>query len=434
MLTQPIVAVGMAGLAALALSLSVLGALPVSQFRPNSLTLVLPICLAALIALAYKFPIYIRHNTKICVGTVPLYLMAALASPTLATLGAGTGVLAGELLVRTQRGSHLSDIATHVARWTVIVLLGALVAHQHASGALARSEWLAATILILWAGDIVTLPLALSPITGESPEHIIATSLRQGGLVEAAQYGVGMVGALVALLQPWALALIVVPTALVYLVFKKEVDPDTARLLEGMADAVDLRDPHTIRHSAMVAEIARSILTEWGMHGQEAALIVTAARLHDIGKVEVPDYILLKRDELAPEERTLIEAHAKWGAELLQRYSDFARIEEMVRHHHERWDGRGYPAGLKATEIPFGARLIAVAESFDSMTSRRPYRQALSADQAATILLQGRGRQWDPSIVDAFLRSIGDERGHSDERSPMPSAEAAEAAGATVTA
>ena len=102
----------------------------------------------------------------------------------------------------------------------------------------------------------------------------------------------------------------------------------------------------------------------------------------------------------------IMQAHADRGAELLTRYSDFARVVDIVRHHHERWDGAGYPYRLKAKEIPIGARVIAVADSFDAMTSDRPYRRALSADQAASILLQGRGKQWDPAIVDAFLRSI----------------------------
>jgi HD-GYP domain-containing protein (c-di-GMP phosphodiesterase class II) len=144
------------------------------------------------------------------------------------------------------------------------------------------------------------------------------------------------------------------------------------------------------------------------MLGPEVSLIVTAARAHDIGKIGIPDQILKKEGPLTPEERTIMETHATWGADLLQRYPGFARGVDIVRHHHERWDGEGYPHKLKGTDIPFGARVLAVADSYDAMTSDRPYRRALTPDKAASILLNGRGKQWDPAVVDVFLRAIAD--------------------------
>ena len=104
-----------------------------------------------------------------------------------------------------------------------------------------------------------------------------------------------------------------------------------------------------------------------------------------------------------------MKTHPQRGAELLARYPDFARGVEIVRHHHERWDGKGYPAGLAGFEIPFGARVIAVADSFDAMTSDRPYRRGMPPETAAQILRDGRGQQWDAQLVDAFLESIADE-------------------------
>jgi putative nucleotidyltransferase with HDIG domain len=195
---------------------------------------------------------------------------------------------------------------------------------------------------------------------------------------------------------------------LLYLLYRKEVDADTYQLLEAVADAVDLRDPYTVQHSRRVVELTRCLLDELGRTGQEADLILVAARLHDVGKVEIPDHILLKRGALTAQERVVMESHASRGAELLQHYSDFGPIVEMVRHHHERWDGTGYPHGLRGADIPFGARIIAVAESVDAMSSDRSYQRAVSMDRAAEILHTGRGRQWDPAIVDALLRSRGD--------------------------
>jgi len=103
-----------------------------------------------------------------------------------------------------------------------------------------------------------------------------------------------------------------------------------------------------------------------------------------------------------------MEAHPEKGALLLKRHADFERGVEIVLHHHERWDGAGYPAGLKGTAIPFGARVIAVADSYDAMTSDRPYRRGIPATKAAAILREERGTQWDETLVDAFLRGIAD--------------------------
>ncbi len=99
-----------------------------------------------------------------------------------------------------------------------------------------------------------------------------------------------------------------------------------------------------------------------------------------------------------------METHSARGAELLQRYPDFVRGVAIVRHHHERWDGQGYPDGKSGYDIPFGARLLAVADSFDAMTSDRPYRKGMSTERACTILREGRGTQWDEQLIDAFLR------------------------------
>ncbi|MCZ7567308.1 MAG: HD-GYP domain-containing protein [Ardenticatenaceae bacterium] len=189
----------------------------------------------------------------------------------------------------------------------------------------------------------------------------------------------------------------------------------TQQLLESLADTVDLRDPYTGGHSRRVTAFCQGMLRELGISGHEADLIIAAARVHDIGKIGIPDEILRKPGKLTPEEWAIMSAHSARGAELLARYGDFARGAGIVRHHHERWDGQGYPDGLKEFEIPFGARVIAVADSFDAMTSDRPYRRGMSGAQAVSILRKECGRQWDASIVDAFLRCIAAQHESSPE-------------------
>jgi len=175
-------------------------------------------------------------------------------------------------------------------------------------------------------------------------------------------------------------------------------------LLMYLADAVDMRDPCTGGHSRRVVAYADAILQALGVGGAEAALILTAARVHDIGKVAVPDAILHKPGALEAEERAVVAAHPMRGAALLRAVGDAAAA--LVLHHHEQWDGTGYPHRLAGSAIPLGARVIAVADSFDAMTSDRAYRAGMPVARAVAILRAGRGAQWDATPVDAFLRGL----------------------------
>ncbi len=255
--------------------------------------------------------------------------------------------------------------------------------------------------------DVVSIPLVVAPMCNDRPLRVLVTAARDAPLSEGVQYVVGLLGAVAAQRHSWAIILLVVPATLVYMSFKnmKEMHDGTRQLLENMADAVDLRDAYTGGHSRRVTEYCAVILKELGHNGPEVALIEAAARVHDIGKIGIPDAVLNKPGRLTGEERAIMEEHPVHGAALLKRYVDFARGVEIVLHHHESWDGTGYPDRLKAAEIPFGARVIAVADSYDAMTSDRPYRRGMPVDKAVAILRQGRGQQWDAAIVDAFLRA-----------------------------
>jgi putative nucleotidyltransferase with HDIG domain len=289
-----------------------------------------------------------------------------------------------------------------------MVLIGGLIAHAGiGEGGAPSAIGLLGAALALGLLDALSLPLLLAPIAGEPPRQVLVAVARETAVPEAVQYAVGLVGADAALRHVWTLGLLIVPCALVYMACKNmaEMHDGTRQLLESMADTVDLRDPYTGGHSRRVTEYSAAILRELGLHGPEVALIVAAARVHDIGKIGTPDAVLNKPGKLTPEERAVMEEHPVTGATLLKRYQDFTRGVALVRHHHERWDGTGYPDRLKGTEIPFGARVIAVADSFDAMTSDRPYRAGMPVGKAAAILRAGRGQQWDAALVDALLRS-----------------------------
>jgi HD-GYP domain-containing protein (c-di-GMP phosphodiesterase class II) len=233
------------------------------------------------------------------------------------------------------------------------------------------------------------------------------------GALVAAVAGLAVGLALAAWLGPsaplaWAFVLLPVPAAGLARLYRRlrRRQRATRRVFESMADAVDVRDPYTGGHSRRVGDLVMQLLRGLRVSGPEARLIEAAARLHDIGKISVPDEILNHAGPLTPYQRRVMEQHAVTGAGLLARHRTFVRAAEIVLHHHERWDGKGYPAGLRGAAIPLGARVIAVADSFDAMTSTRPYRAAMTAQDAAAILRAGRGTQWDMQVVDVLLTQL----------------------------
>ncbi len=365
--------------------------------------------LAVSIIFAYQFPIYLRHHTTICLISLPLLLGAVLLSPLVCGCLTVLSITIGELTVRGGRRTDFADIATMAARWTVAVVMASALTHVVAPGAGPVTRAISVIVAALMMGviDIVSLPLVLTPISGESPASIIAGILREGGIIEAVQYGLALAGVVLAGQTLWAILFLFVPAVLVQMAFTKRLDADTLQFLENVADTIDLRGSYTAGHSRRVRDLVAGILSELNVRGQEATQILTASRLHDVGRVGLPDDLLINPGTLTARQQALLEVYPESGVEFMRQYPDFARGLEMIRHHHERWDGMGYPTGLAGTDIPFGARVIAVADSYDAMTSERPYRRALTPVQAARILLDGAGRQWDPDVVSAFLHSIG---------------------------
>ncbi len=191
------------------------------------------------------------------------------------------------------------------------------------------------------------------------------------------------------------------------------------KAVEGLVAALDHRHPDTSAHSARVFALVSRMLDgvpELGPVEREA--ILTASLIHDIGKVATPDQALLKSGALTIDEREVMQRHAAIGEEIVRRMEGLEATAPIVRHHHERWDGAGYPDGLVGPGIPLGARLIAVADTYDAMTNDRVYRRALGHREALAELLAERGRQFDPIVVDIFSRVIASEQRASAASSP----------------
>ena len=406
---QPLTAIVVCALTVLAMSGAWSNVLTAGAGDLNGWTVALALLLGAAIVLAGLFPIHLRYHTKIALTTPPQFIMAVLVPPPLAALCIGTAIFSKEVLSRPQRGNTWSDILTATGRLALLGYLSSLVAHSAVSEQIGYAPALFLTALVMFSADVLSTSVELLSMTGEPYWRLVCALVQEGSLPEGVQYLLGILGVLAASQGAWALLLIALPAVVVYFAFKttKEMQRNTRLLLESMSDAVDLRDPYTGGHSRRVAELSAQILRELHIFGVEADLILTTARVHDIGKIGIPDAILLKEGKLTAAERAIMQTHSARGAELLSRYQDFARGASIVRHHHERWDGGGYPDGLKGYEIPFGGRVIAVADSLDAMTSDRPYRKGMSMTRACSILREERGRQWDAEIVDACLRALG---------------------------
>lgn len=176
--------------------------------------------------------------------------------------------------------------------------------------------------------------------------------------------------------------------------------------LESMSAALDARDPYTSGHSARVAAYSIEIGVKAGLNEEELSLLKKSALLHDIGKFGVPDRVLLKDGRLTDEEYELIKLHPEIGANIIKQVQGFSELPPLIEgimYHHERYDGKGYPAGLSGDSIPLFGRIIAVADAFDAMTSNRPYRNGMPIEKALSIIYEGIGTQWDPVFAQLFV-------------------------------
>jgi len=174
--------------------------------------------------------------------------------------------------------------------------------------------------------------------------------------------------------------------------------------LEALGDALDLKDSETEGHSKRVTAYTIALARAMGIAPAEIKVIARGAFLHDIGKMAIPDEILRKPGKLTPEEQEIMREHCTRGYHILRKIPFLAGAAEIVFSHQEHYDGSGYPNGLRGSEIPIGARIFAVADTLDAITSERPYRKARSFDAAREEILRCSGTQFDPGIVEAVLK------------------------------
>jgi HD-GYP domain-containing protein (c-di-GMP phosphodiesterase class II) len=371
--------------------------------------------------IADSLTIHISYETKTTLGGTILFLMAVMLPPELAICLAFLSTFAIVTWHKRSRSLYWSDILTDSCRIGLVCFIAAEL-HHNLRPYTSELIYLTGPALAILLGDYLTMPLLIGPITKQRPSVLLRSLIRDMLLIDGPQYMLAVPIAVVIHHALEVLPMLLIPLIVTFQVFRSRyhLQDGTRALLEQMADMVDLRDPYTGGHSRRVAEYTAKILNHLKRNGPDVELITTAARIHDIGKIGVADAILNKEGTLTDEEWKEMKQHPVLGANLLLRYPDFARGVAIVRHHHERLDGRGYPDGLHGDEIPFGAQVIAVADTWDALTSDRPYRKGMPIERAVAILCDGRNIQWRADLVDALLLDLGHEDLLKRSLQPLP--------------
>ncbi|HEY5555987.1 HD-GYP domain-containing protein [Acetobacterium sp.] len=184
----------------------------------------------------------------------------------------------------------------------------------------------------------------------------------------------------------------------------KKLDDAYLNTVFALSNAVDARDPDTAGHSERVSKISMLLSRELNMTAENLKILEYAGLFHDIGKIGIPDHILNKNGKLTDEEYEVIKKHPDIGINILSNVGFLAEALPIIRHHHERFSGNGYPCGIKGEEIPLGSRIIAIADTYDAMTTDRPYRKRFSHDAAVAEIQKNSGTQFDNMLVDVFMK------------------------------
>ncbi len=269
---------------------------------------------------------------------------------------------------------------------------------------------------------LVTIVVSLA--NGESFWHVWRTNLRDSAWNNLTIIPLGAVLATLFMYRSWSVLVLILPHGGGAQSFQYigELQRQTREALVHMADAIDHRDPSTYWHSQRVARAAALIAQEMGMLAEDVDTIRMAARLHDLGKIGMSNALLFKPSGFDDAELAEFRRHPIIGAELIRSFRLFKEGQNIILHHHERYDGGGYPMGLAGEAIPMGSRVLAVADSFDAMISQRVYNRPITVADAAHELERNKGTQFDPKVVEAFLAILdrGDDRLiFIDEKSPV---------------
>jgi putative nucleotidyltransferase with HDIG domain len=400
------------------------GLLALATFGPHPTAtedLLVIAILLGLATIAQVWPVHLSLKIKLTVDDTPLFAAALLLSPFLAMLVATVSLLLGLHLQSARMpwynrafSAAVSALATGAAAVAYLALAdgaGPMLSQPVPILAAGAARYLVQTALV----DIaVALQMKRRPFASW-------WTLHRRDLAQLT--GLHLLGAIAAVSadgQPLALVLFAVPMVAMLITLRDSarVREQTRAAILELADLIDLRDPYTHGHSQRVAALAERLARRLKLQYSQVELIRDAARVHDIGKIGTNDIVLLKAGPLDADEQAEMRRHVEIGHRLLRRLPEFWEGAELVLSHHERHDGKGYPRGLQGDELPVEVSVISVADTYDAMTSDRPYRKGMPWEKVRTELQRCRGTQWREVAVDAFIAMIEDERREVATRQP----------------
>ncbi len=365
-------------------------------------------CILTLLASA--LPVRMPRGTMVAVSTAPLIAATILGGPM-----AGVWVaFVGTTELRELRGQipWYGSLANH-AGLMIPAFVAGLVMHQFGLVGSTQTTFIELLVALLGAAAFFAInatlaAMAVSLRTTASFQVVLLGDARGWA---TSLFGLAPVGWLMAQMYSvswWATLLFALPlysTRLGYHNFIEMREMFT-QTITALAGAVDKRDPYTSKHSWRVKEIAGDIGREMRLGEADLEALEWGGLLHDVGKIGVPDNVLLKQERLNKEERMLMNAHPVLGAQIIAPVTRLSRELPIIRHHHEWYNGSGYPDRLIGDEIPLLARILHVADAFEAMTAQRPYRMTpFTTEQALGELRKFAGIQFDPKVVDAFVRT-----------------------------
>jgi len=382
---------------------------------------VLMLVLVVLGAAAANFPVMVVPRYKTDTGPAIDLAFVLLFSPATAVALVGLTRILGDGALCFRRNSQTGtrrrspiDLVFNTSQLMVAAACAAMIYHgvtastALGSGLLAQLVAAALAATALYVVSTSAVVVAAGRMLRRSAFDVWAEAAGIELKQTAAIYIAGYLLAVLSNGRPLMAVVMMGPIAALQLALNRsaQIREQTVAAVESMADVVDRRDPYTYKHSQDVAAYAVRAARQLHLPDRDVEMIRLAARVHDLGKIAVPDSVLHKQGRLTNEEFELMKRHPQDGADILAKFPEYRSGRELVLAHHERIDGRGYPRGLSGSEIPLGARIIAVADAWDAMTSNRPYRSALDQDVALGELMRGRGTQWDSDVVDAFAATL----------------------------
>jgi putative nucleotidyltransferase with HDIG domain len=410
-------------------SVVLLGLVPIGlylpQLSPAHISLVL---IAAILAfLADIFEVEVTPKRLISISEIVYCSVLFIAGPPAMIASVLGGTLPAEIVLRWHRlrqdpSYFFSRVAFNTSQillscWVAILILQVLGNHSPPYNSILEVVPLA----LSYAGFTTTNSILVSEIL-HLTQRIKFTKLLPFRLrnLPFQVMAIGIIAILVAVVYaqaPWQTLLVLIPAVGVHITLRgyTKLRREAQRTIETMVKMLHERDPYTAEHSEEVADLAEKIARDLGLPEDQIETIRAAALVHDIGKVGIPDTILNKPGPLDEPEWQLIKKHTLIGFDLLKNLEMYSEAAQLVKYEHERWDGSGYPEGLKGEQIPLGARIIHVADVYHALTSDRPYRESQGKPshyepaEAVRIIRSESGRQFDPKVVEALVRVISDE-------------------------